>query len=601
MKLNLVIVALLFWSTTFSQSVDLGIEVNQNYNTVEKFNLTDIYAPQNLELSVKNLAGDTVNTYFYKFTMDNHFEIPLYLRFNLRKRWFVDLKFASTINKLQMWGVSNHTDYYFQEKYGTYDEFKMDAAAAGFADADSSDYVNYIQGAKDGTESFLRTEEQFKVNAYTFNAGMRFFPHKSIKMFVAMGFTQKWKYRKHVYNYLDFSKPIIEDVRSVDNAVDKFSERSTYFNFQVGLEFYRFRIAAYTQTGISYTFEAPTVGSDVVYSNIDTPFDVLRTFGFSASVNLLSMDIGRRVKLDEVSESDLVVSNIKRKKDRWDLGIRVDSRWYNNLNSYYAFEESQLSVLKSDSVLYNNNGNFQKGVNIEMITLGDVKRMNWGPRIGAEMNIYLTKRIGLRGSLGGSKLVMDIATSELKATVLQDSSGQNQFLVQPGTPALRNAVYRKELSLVELNLGLTYKIVDRELFALTATSGFGFSGIAYVNINKNGYPPGINELSVYNDFDQLYSRVGEPDVQLHEGEMNVDLTKSPDEIIDKFDEPYTGFFTEGGQPRVVYPTYHFGLNAGFQRFTLGVGFDFTATYMDSYLLDRYFSSHISIGYKIIKR
>ena len=595
------IIAILLLNLSFAQSVDFGVEVNQNYNAVEKFQLTDIYSPSNLELSAKNLAGDTVNTYFYKFTMDNHFEIPLYLRFNWRKRWFVDLKFASYINKLQMWGVSNYTDYYYQDEYGTYQEFKTDAAAAGFTNADTTDYVNYIEGAKDINESFVRTEEQFKVNAYTINAGMRFFPHKSIKMFIAMGFTQKWKYTKHVYSHIDFSKPLIEDVRSVDNAVDKFSERSTYFNLQFGLEFYRFRIAAHVQTGISYVFEAPTVGSDVVYSNINTPFDVIRTAGISATANLFSMDIGKRVKIDDVSEGDLIVSNIKRKKDRWDLGVRLDNRWYNNLNSYYALPESQLSVLKTDSILYNNNGTFQQGINVQMITLGDVKRLDWGPRLGGVLNIYLTKRLGLRGSLGGSKMVMDIATQELNATVLKDSSGQNSYLVQPGTPTLRNAVYRKELNLVELNLGLTYKIVDRDLFSFSVNTGFGFSGIAYISLNKNGYPPGINELEVYNEFDALYSRVGNPDIELHEGEMNVNLSESPDAVLNKFNEPYTGFFNEGGAPRVVYPTYHFGFDAGIERFTLGVGFDFTATYMDSYLLDRYFSSHFSIGYKILKR
>jgi hypothetical protein len=584
-----------------AQSVDFGVEVNQNYNSVEKQYQNDIYDPANLELSVRNLGGDTVNAYFYKFTMDNHFEIPLYLRFNFRKRWFVDLKFASTVNSLQMWGVSNYTDHFYQDNYGTYQEFKTNASLAGFSNADTSDYVNYIQGAKDANESFVRTEEEFKVNAYTLNAGMRFFPHKSIKMFVAMGFTQKWKYTKHVYSHIDFSKALIEDVRSADNAVDKFSERSTYFNFQVGLEFYRFRLAAHFQTGISYFFDSPSVGSDVLYSNVNTPFDVIRTYGFSASANLFSIDVGKRVKLDDVSEGDLIVSNIKRKKDRWDIGIRLDNRWYNDLSSYYASEENQLSVLRTDSILYNNSGTFQQGVNIEMITLGDVKRINWGPRVGGVLNIYLTKKLGLRASLGGSKMVMDIATSELKATVLKDSSGQNSYLVQAGTPSLRNAVYRKELNLLELNLGLSYKIIDRELFSLSVNTGFGFSGIAYVSMNKNGYPPGINELSVYTDFDALYSSNLNTDVELHEGQMEVNLNSSPDDVLNKFDGSYDGPLTKDGRPRVVYPTYHFGIDAGIQRFTLGVGFDFTSTYMDAYLLDSYFSSHFSIGYKIFRR
>lgn len=137
----------------YSQSLDFGVEVNNSFNFVEKIDNSDPYASSNLALSVVDLGGDTSDIFFSKFKMENNFELPLYFRFNLRKRWFFDAKLSNSSNTLTMEGVSNYNNQYYTTNYGTYDQFIIDAFANGFMNADSTDYENYINSAKDLNES----------------------------------------------------------------------------------------------------------------------------------------------------------------------------------------------------------------------------------------------------------------------------------------------------------------------------------------------------------------------------------------------------------------------------------------------------------------
>lgn len=476
---NLITLIFLMPISLFSQSIDFGVEVSNNYNFVEKIDDSDPYALSNLALSVVDLGGDTSDIFFSKFKMANNFELPLYFRVNLRKRWFFDAKLSNSSNTLSMEGVSNYNDQYYTTNYGTYDQFIADAFANGFMNADSTDYENYINSARDLNESEIRTVEQFKLLSFTGNAGIRLFPHKSVKMVIAAGFTIKHKYRKHLYNYVDFSNNYIHDIRAVESGLDWYAEKSTYFNLMMGLELYRFRLSAFVQSGFSFTFPQTFPTSEVSYSALGTPFDVVRSYGFSISANLFSVDIGKGIKKDDVSSDDVIISNVKRKKNRWDIGIRYDRRGYNDMFTFYSEPDLSLSLLDVDTVLYNNNGSFVEALDMEMVTLGDIKRISWGGRLSGVLNIYLSQRLGIRGSLSGSRLTYDVGTTQLKATVLNDSTGM-QYLVTPSTPNLRRAVYRKTVNVIDIGTDVTYKVVDRDLFSIQLFAGLGVSGLSYV-------------------------------------------------------------------------------------------------------------------------
>ena len=73
---------------SFGQSIDFGVEVQQNTNLVKKWLLTDELSEYNRAFSILDNNADTVNVYFNSFSMSNNFEIPFYFRYNFKKRSF---------------------------------------------------------------------------------------------------------------------------------------------------------------------------------------------------------------------------------------------------------------------------------------------------------------------------------------------------------------------------------------------------------------------------------------------------------------------------------------------------------------------------------
>ncbi|MCB9223792.1 MAG: hypothetical protein H6582_06390 [Crocinitomicaceae bacterium] len=584
-----------------AQSFDFGIEVQQNYNSVEKYESQDKYHPDNLALSIVDINNDTSNIYLSKFNMANNLEIPLYLRFNWRRRWFLDMKMSHCAYNLSMEGVVNYNDQYYYDNYGTYDDYMTDANANGFPNADSTDYTNYINAAKDINESEIRTTEQFRLLNLTANAGVRFLPHKSVKMFVGMGFSVKQKFRKNLYNYIDFSNPYIHDVRIVNSGLDWYAERSTYYNIIVGAEFYRFRASAYFQTMVSYTFPHVVPFQEVVYKSPSTAFDVSSSYGFSLSANLFSVDVGKRVKKDDVSSDEIIISNIRREKDKFDLGFRYDRRILNDLTSYYELPDQKLTILDVDTVLLNDNGTFYEALDMEMVKLGAIKRIEWNGRFTGFLDIYITKRLGVRGGISGSKLTYDISSTQLKAIAIDKDSMGLQYMYAENTPRISYAVYRKKVNVVDITGDVTFKVVDRDLFSLSLWAGIGITGFAYTDLNKKGNPKGINELDIYNKFDNWYIGFDSLDFKIHQGELDMNLTDSPSELMAKVDAPGNEYDLDPQDRRFIFPSLRFGIDANIERFVVGFGMDMSFGQMDRFLLSNYSSFYMSIGYKLWSR
>ncbi len=172
MKKSLLLTFLLFTITSWSQSLDFGIEVQQNNNLVKKWLQTDALNDYNRAFSLADIHGDTLNVYFNTFSMTNNFEIPLYFRYNFKKRFFADLKLSNTTHTLNMEGVSNYNESFFISNYGTFSDFEAQAQINGFTSVDTSDYLNYINTAKNQYLQSIRSKEEFKVLSFTSNFGL---------------------------------------------------------------------------------------------------------------------------------------------------------------------------------------------------------------------------------------------------------------------------------------------------------------------------------------------------------------------------------------------------------------------------------------------
>ena len=582
--------------------IDFGIESQVNSNQVKKWTEFDKYDPSGLSVSVLDIDQDTLDIYFDRFSMENNFEIPIYFRFN-RNRHFLDFKLSNSFNTLKMDGYANYNRNYFESNYGTYQEFEAQALADGFSSVDTADYENYIANAQNNLESNISYIEKFQLLSLTVNYGFRFLPHKSIKPFFSTGFTVKGKYRKINYDYLDFSNDYVQDVSAINVAISEFAETSMYMNFIIGAEVYRFRLSAYFQTGIAFTFPINDYGPGIVYASGITPFDQLYSFGLNMGVDLFRQDFGNKIHIDDLTKDDLEASKIRRKDDKWDIGVTFSRRGFNELTTYYGDSTSFLSLMTRDSVLVNDNGSIKQGTNIEMVQFGDIKKIGWSPEIDIYGTYHFNKRFLADLSWGFSRLTFDVATKELVATISNDSLG-NSYYVQTGNlPSLKSGVYRKAFDMSHLKLGFAYKLVDRDIFDLKFNMGFGLTVMRHRLQFRLDQPAGVNELDIYEKVEDAYFVPIDEDLLVNNTEgFTPNLNDSPDEVISKFTADKNISNVNLPQPfSLTYPTFHFGITGSIDRFSLGMTFERSLRYMDGFILNQFGTIYFSIGYKIWSR
>ena len=605
---NLILTLILF-VPLFSISqwrIDFGVEGQVNQNKVQKWELYDKYDPASTTLEVLDVDGDTLGIFFNKFNMENNYEIPIYFRLN-RYRHFIDFKLSNSFNTLKMEGYSNYNQSFYEQYYGTYADFEAQAMADGLSNVDTSDYEAYLNVARKDWESDISYTETFQLLSLTVNYGYRFLPHKSIKPFVAGGLTVKGKYRKVNYNYLRFSNDFIEDLSAINDAINDFAEISVYTNFAFGVELYRFRMAAYFQYGIGYAFpEYEYDEEQIVYVNDFTAFDNLFSFGFNLGVDLFRQDFGKNIHKDNVTKDDLEISKIKRKKDKWDFGIRFNRRGFNDLTTFYqddVGEEKFLSVFKSDTAIVEVDGVLQEGYNIESARFEDIKRIGWSGQFDAFGTVYFGKRWLAELSAGYSHLNFDVETKELTATIAFDSLG-SYYVESSGSPRIRSGVYRKAFDLIHINPSVGYKVIDRDIFDLRLKLGAGITLMIHRFQGLTEQPDGVNELGLYEDVEGAYYWAGnETDLLVNDQwEIDYDLNYSPDDVIYNFDPNYTMADRSTPQKhRQWYPTAKFGVEATIDRFSLGMSAETVLGYMDGFMLQSFSTVYFSIGYKIWSR
>lgn len=585
-----------------SQTMDFGLEAQQNNNLVVKWLLSNELSEYNRAFSILDNNGDTLDVHFNTFSMANNFEVPVYFRFNMFHRWFLDIKLSNTTHTLNMEGVTNYNDSWYTQHFGTLADFIALADSSGFGLVDTSDYVNYINGAHSLYQRKVSSREEFKVLSLTTNIGLRLLPHRSIHPFIYAGFTVKGKYRKFTYNYFDFDNPNVYNTEKVSSGVSRFPETSYYVNLGFGLEFYRFRAGAYYQGG---THLKPSTGQSndiVVNINPSTPFERIQSYGFYLTANLFSTPLGKTVVQENLGDNEVVLSNVQRTKTKWDFGFRLNRRGFNDVTSFYADPEKQLSILKRDSILFYNGSQIQNGEKIELATIHDVKRISWTGQIEFYLTRYLGRRVGLEFMVGSSSLSTDFETSELTATIIHPDSTSSAFVYSNQEPRIRPGVYRTTSSLTNINVTLVLKPVDRDLFSLNLYFGIGATGMAQRTTSYTDFPEGVNELSIYADLNENYYFVNNSTLYGHTGPLTMDLSAGPDKLLQDFGNTrLDSSWPTPQKRRGVCPSMRFGFETVIDRFTIGLNLERSMNYMDGFFFNTYKSLSLSVGYKLISR
>lgn len=583
-----------------SQSLDFGVEVQQNNNLVQKWQIDKILTEANSDFWMRDVNGDTLNLHFTTFSMSNNFEIPLYFRFNLKHRWFADFKLSNVSHTLNMEGVANYNEGFFNSNYGTYNDFLSQAQSAGFDTVDYTDYTNYINNAKVQFQTNVRSREEFKLLSLSANVGVRLLPHRSLKPYLTVGFSFKSRYQKFTYQHLDFSNPNIYNYELVNQGVNKFAERTTYFNFGAGIEFYRFRAGVYYQTGSRLQPTNGTTNHVVVRVNPLTPFSRIHSYGFSLCANLFSAEFGKRIIYEDLGEDEMVLSNAEKRKFKKDFALRFNRRVFNNVSTFYADPANRLSLLSRDSILVNNGGNIMSAERIELTRLGDVKRIFWSGQIDFVFTRYIGNRLSLEWLFGFSSLTTDIETSELVATILHDSVAGNSIWLTSTEPRIRSGVYRSMFNTSTFALAIGFDIIDNDLFELKVFAGSGFTTLISRPLTFADLPDGVNSLGIY-DYLNDGNLANDQQIYAHQGPVNVDLVTSPDELFEDFGSTTLNNWSRPKDERSTFPMMRGGFEVIIDRFTLGLSFESSINYMDGFLLNEYSSAYFSVGYKLSRR
>ena len=80
--------------------------------------------------------------------MEDNFELPLFLRYQFKNRFFIELNYSQASHELNIEGNTNYTDAYFVQQHGTFEQFKNQVELQGLPEVTLSDYNQYINGYK---------------------------------------------------------------------------------------------------------------------------------------------------------------------------------------------------------------------------------------------------------------------------------------------------------------------------------------------------------------------------------------------------------------------------------------------------------------------
>jgi hypothetical protein len=597
-------------SHSFGQKLEFGFALQQNFNRlaeVDKPRFDPSFRAFNID-GVSSFVGgnplDTVEVYMNKFSLEDNFEIPLFFRYQFKNRFFIELQYSTAAHELNIEGNTNFTHLRYQSDFGTYDQFVTQIESQGLPSPTQEEYNDYLAGYKHLGIGDISMTERFWLTTVSGNFGMKLFPHKSIRPFFSSGFSWKYKRKKQLYRNLNFTHGEVRDYKKVAQGIDTYNDNSFTLNFALGLEFYRFRFSVFSQGNIISKSLKDGVQNEVV-----TKLNLTRqtheshvVFGFNLSSTLFSKYLGKDVHYDELSDETIAISNIRKKKQNWSIGARLNYRMYTDLTGFYDGDSSALNVVQRDTAYIANAGILVESERIQAVTFGKIKRIDWLPPIEIFGEYHFSKRLFLTGSIGFSSLSFDVETDQFHGVIVRDSANVPSFMVFEDTPSLRPAVYRKSLGILTLTHVLNYNLIDNASFALRIFGGMGAAAMITGPLQRVT-PPGVNDLSIYDDFDLVYQALPEnTGLYANTENLNIKLSSDPTQMLNQLPkDPLDENFDSPEDYKFHFNFVRAGFEAAIDRYTVSVMAEANIGYMDGFILDDFRSIMLGVGYRFISR
>jgi len=606
-----ILTSLILLSSWFiqAQTASFGFEFMQRNNKLggvaADFKKPDFY--------IQDEWNDTLGCVFNKYSITkSSFELPLYLRLKLKKRWYADLNYSSSKYAITLTGTANKSDGYYKTWNYTFEQFQDLAQYNSGQPVTQQEYQDYLNSYKTKEEQSIEYNEEFKLNSFGLLIGYTFLPHKTIKPYAFGGFSYRSKVRQYSYQYANIKAKSesetwsrVNDQSEINTAVLQFSQKSIVLRLGAGLETYRFRggfsfdYCPLSQTSLPYT------GGRVYRTKTTHPYNKFNSFTFYVSSDIISKELA--AKKNNITNTDVIqIDKLELKKSKNAFGVNVSKVVTSNLTSYgynqdpitfgsikqyYTFQYSSSQF--ADSLIYN--------YRLQLVSLGSITKADWKPLVEGFYRRTILKKFEWESSLGWQNLTLDLRTKELETVLTYNYLYE---LTYPNVKTYYTGVYRTKYNFLTLGQKLYFTALDKDFVKLKLSAGVSFAGFS-TKLAETDAENGINSLGITSKIDELHTGnlVSDSTTFVSESLDYIDFNESPITLVNNFDKQssYATAWKPKDKIRQSYKSIKLGAEAEFNRVIIGLNYEKTIGYVDGLLIKNFTRVSFSVGYFLFRK
>ncbi|MFN6037167.1 MAG: hypothetical protein ACK452_01770 [Bacteroidota bacterium] len=626
-----------FTGFIYSQSFSMGLELMPKFNFfsgTKENNVFDTagYPANRPHFQVADRIDDTLNFYFLKPAQFNNFEVPFYLRYKTKSRWFFDLSFSVSKLSVEMRGNANYNAYFYSTFYDkeTYVQSLLDSGYVATTEEAELLYADWIKKKYDVWRSETRYKEQVKLRNFAFSVGYKFSPHKAFKPFVQLGYL----YRRTVPNFsfraFDVNSSWVNDEEEVSRAIYSFPDQIHTLRIGAGVETYRFR------AGLNFEISGTGEGSELTGTKKVANRQMYRTYtnlyslGFYIGSDIFSYDFSSKNKIIKEKADLTEVPKIQMKSNKYSFGLRINNSIAASADGYYS-ERDPLNIVAYEEIIEPPTysfGSYGYTYHLKVASLKDISLVDLKPQFEAYFRKQIGRKFFWESSLGFNQLRVDLRTREIKSLLKSTNdttANSDDFEFDYENTVIYQGTYRKDYTVLSLGQQFGFDIISKDVIKLRLLGGLRFNVPIAKVLEKSTYD-NVNSSNLISDFDRwvesaapetaAYLTSGEV-LNFYQGPLNFSVYESADNFVNSipFDDfsvvpldskkdDYLPYYPAYKTPQPI-KTFYFSLRGGFEaelnRFNLGFFGEANLGYVDGIILKNLSTFSVSLGYNIFSK
>ncbi|PLX01290.1 MAG: hypothetical protein C0594_13490 [Marinilabiliales bacterium] len=364
---QITIVLVLLSAAAFSQSIKFGLGAKGYLNRVDAYDQLTFKAIDN--------TGDTLFMALDDIKFSSSGTIPIFLRYQSRKRWWVQLDYDFERWTADIYGSTNNTEYYLDAKASQ----DVENAWNDYAGTEFTTYEQYYNhyynifysSYKTQNEIPYKFHEEMQYNRISLSAGSSFFNKRKLKVFYGLGlsaFFPRSYYSAYMSGnsewYSEGFRGLVYDNENFENKYKltknfpRLNSSLVTFNSLLGVENHRFRLGFEMRYSANIQAERMEESSGEIineyYEHEMDEYNYLVSYGLFFNYTISDYKLNK--KIDEEKLMTLkpeVLGKYKAKPDRWHFGLSVDIPSFFNKGYFYvggSYMDDEYNTYDDDDV-----------------------------------------------------------------------------------------------------------------------------------------------------------------------------------------------------------------------------------------------------------